>query len=263
MSWTFGTRSRGSTTFSLVTAEGIAKLDELAAAFADNLTALTRGVLGEGAPPFSALNMGKRVRVSPMSADEKVQRIPISVNGEPVLSLMVRYYCCWDGSSTFMATDQADIHVHCTAISDPLIRFEYVRSMEDPPGAHIQVHAHRDEMAYLLRLADVGRPRQGFRLRKLPRLSEMHLPVGGHRMRPALEDVLLFLKREFAIDTEPEWRSVVNEHLREWRNIQLMSAVRDAPQAAAEVLKLLGYRVEPPEEGLKEVLPGKNKLYFP
>ncbi|MGJ3558648.1 hypothetical protein ACR6C2_05310 [Streptomyces sp. INA 01156] len=101
-------------------------------------------------------------------------------------------------------------------------------------------------MAYLLRLADAGRPRQGFKRRKLPRLSETHLPVGGHRMRQALEDVLLFLKREFAITTAPGWRAVIDERLRNWREIQLMSAVRDAPEAAAEVLRALGYTVESP-----------------
>lgn len=243
--------------------EETSKLDELAAAFADDLTSLTRGVLGEDAPPFAALNMGQRVRVSPISADERVQRIPVSVNGEPVLSLMARYYCCWDGSSTFLATDQADIHVHYAGISDPLIRFEYVRSSKEPPGAHIQVHAHRDEMAYLLRLADSGRPKQGNRRRRMPRLSEMHLPVGGHRMRPALEDVLLFLKREFAIDTADTWRKVIDEHLRSWREIQLMSAVRDAPDAAAEVLRALGYTVQPPAVVRQRSSPDHNKLYWP
>ena len=247
----------------MVTAEGMSRLDELATTFADDLTALTRGVLGEDAPRFAALNMGHRVRVSPMSIDEKVQRIPVSVNGEPVLSLMARYYCCWDGSSTFLATDQADIHLHYVRNPDPLIRFEYVRSSKEPPGAHIQVHAHRDEMAYLLRLADAGRPKQGLRRRKLPRLSEMHLPVGGHRMRPALEDVLLFLKREFAIDTAPGWRSVVDDHLRNWRKIQLMSAVRDAPEAAAEVLRLLGYTVEPPAVPAPRPPREQVKLYWP
>ncbi|MFD5492948.1 hypothetical protein ACFYY3_32130 [Streptomyces sp. NPDC001812] len=74
----------------------------------------------------------------------------------------------------------------------------------------------------------------------------MHLPVGGHRMWPALEDVLLSLKREFAITTAPEWRAVIDERLRNWREIQLMSAVRDAPEAAAEALRALGYTVEPP-----------------
>lgn len=247
----------------MVTAEGMSGLDELATKFADDLTSLTRGVLGEGTPLFAALNMGSRVRVSPISGDEKELRIPVSINGEPVLSLRARYFCCWDGSSQFLATDQADIHLHYAGIPDPLIRFEYVRDSREPPGAHIQVHAHRDEMAYLLRLADAGRPKQGFRRRKLPRLSEMHLPVGGHRMRPALEDVLLFLKRELAIDTEPGWREVVEKRLRAWRDIQLMSAVRDAPESAAEVLRGLGYKVEPPRVVRPRVSIEDVKLYWP
>jgi len=227
-----------------VTDGEISKLDELAAGFADDLTALTRGVLGEDIPRFAALNMGQRVRVSPITEDEKVLGIPITITGEPVLNLTARYYCCWDGSSTFLATDRADFHLHYSGIADPLIRFEYVRGSKEPPGAHIQVHAHRDEMAYLLRLADSGRPKRGFRKRRLPRLSEMHLPVGGHRMRPALEDVLLFMEREFAIDTVHGWRSVIEERLKFWREVQLMSAVRDAPEVAADVLRAMGYRVD-------------------
>ncbi|MFE2047952.1 hypothetical protein ACFXAS_05555 [Streptomyces sp. NPDC059459] len=242
--------------------EETSKLDELAAKFADDLTGLTRGVLGEDTPRFAALNMGTRVRVSPIAADERELRIPVSINGEAVLSLRVRYFCCWDGSSKFLATDQADIHVHYAGIPDPLIRFEYVRTSKEPPGAHIQVHAHRDEMAYLLRLADAGRPRRGLKRRKLPRLSEMHLPVGGHRMRPALEDVLLFMQREFAVDTVPGWRSVIEKRLKTWREIQLMSSVRDAPEVAAEALRAMGYRVErtfPTPRGSQDDV----KLYWP
>ncbi|MFF0588476.1 hypothetical protein ACFYWD_21165 [Streptomyces sp. NPDC003781] len=243
--------------------EETSKLDELAAGFADDLTALTRGVLGQDTPPFAALNSGKRVRVSPITADERVLSIPISIGGEIVLSLKALYYCCWDGSSTFLATDQADFHLHYKGVTDPLIRFEYVRDSREPPGAHIQVHAHRDEMAYLLRLADAGRPKQGFKRRKLPRLSEMHLPVGGHRMRPALEDVLLFMKREFAIDTVPTWRSVISERLKVWREIQLMSAVRDAPEAAAETLRAMGYTVQSPTVARPRVSQDDVKLYWP
>ena len=241
----------------------MSKLDALAAAFADDLTDLTRGVLGEDTPRFAVLNMGARVRVSPIASDEREMRIPVSINGEPVLSLRVRFFCCWDGSSTFLATDQSDIHLHYAGISDPLIRFEYVRDSKEPPGAHIQVHAHRDEMAYLLRLADAGRPKQGLRRRRLPRLSEMHLPVGGHRMRPALEDVLLFMKREFAIETAPGWRSVIEGRLKKWREIQLMSSVRDAPEAAAEALRAMGYTVQSPMVGRPRVSQDDIKLYWP
>lgn len=234
-----------------------------AAGFADQLTSLTRGVLGEDTPRFHAINMGSKIRVSPIREDEVLQRIPISIDGEPRLSLMVRFYCCWDGSSTFMATDQADVHVFYAGVPDPLLRYEYVRSSKEPPGAHVQVHAHRDEMAYLLRLAEKGRPKQGLKRNRLPRLSEMHLPVGGHRMRPALEDVLLFLKREFAIDTVEGWKTVIDEHLRDWRLMQLKTAVRDAPDTAAQVLRSLGYSVVEPTVPEARQAPDDVKLFWP
>ncbi|KAF4409590.1 MULTISPECIES: hypothetical protein [Streptomyces] len=240
-----------------------ASLDVLATEFADKLTLLTRGVLGEDSPRFHAIETGHRLRVAPIKADERSRRIPISINGEPCLSLLVCYYCCWDGSSTFLATDQADIKLFYDRTPDPLLRFEYVRGSNEPPGAHIQVHAHRDEMAYLLRLAEAGRPKQGLKRRKLPRLSEMHLPVGGHRMRPALEDVLLFLHREFAVDVVPGWRNVIRDHLHEWRRLQLKSAVRDSPDDAAEVLRAMGYLVEPPKVRGPRPAPDAVKLFWP
>lgn len=247
----------------MVTADEAKNLDELAAGFANDLTALTRGVLGEDAPRFHAVNMRSKVRVAPIDDHEVLQRIPVTIGGEAHLSLMVRYYCCWDGSSTFMATDQADVHVFYRDVPDPLLRYEYVRSSKEPPGAHLQVHAHRDEMAYLLRLAEKGRPKQGLKRNKLPRLSEMHLPVGGHRMRPALEDVLLFLHREFAIDTAPGWKAVLDESLRNWRLMQLKSAVRDAPDTAARVLRALGYEVKEPSVPHARPAPDEVKLYWP
>ncbi|MEU8504998.1 hypothetical protein AB0C40_09775 [Streptomyces brevispora] len=244
-------------------AEEAKALDALAADFADQLTSLTRGVLGEDTPRFHAINMGSKIRVSPIHDDEVLQRIPVGIGGEPRLSLMVRFSCCWDGSSTFMATDQADVHVFYVGVPDPLLRYEYVRSSKEPPGAHVQVHAHRDEMAYLLRLAEKGRPKQGLKRNRLPQLSEMHLPVGGHRMRPALEDVLLFLHREFAIDTAPGWKVVLDDHLRNWRTMQLKAAVRDAPDDAARVLRGLGYQVTEPTVPHARPAQEDVKLYWP
>lgn len=258
-----GTRSKGSTTFSTVNAEPQRTLDELADDFASKLTALTRGVLGKDSPRFHAVNMGPRIRVAPINENERVQRIPISIDGNEKLSLLACYYCCWDGASEFLATDQSDVHLFYDGVSDPLMRFEYVRKSKEPPGAHVQIHAHRDEMAYLLRLADRGRPREGMRRDRLPRLAEMHVPVGGHRMRPSLEDVLLFLRREFGIDTAPTWRATIREHLEEWRLLQLKSAVRDAPEAAVEVLRNLGYQVEAPKVVSPRPAPESVKLFWP
>lgn len=262
MSWTCGTPSRGSTTFSTVTADPLA-LDYRAAEFANTLTMLTRGVLGQDSPEFLALNMGNRIRVAPIAADGRIMRIPIRIDGQRCLNLLVQHFCVWDGPKQFIAADRSDVHVFFEGSGDPLLRYEYLRHCENPPGAHLQVHAHRDEMAYLLRLAEKkkGRPATQMRKGKLPRLAEMHFPVGGHRLRPALEDVLLLLEREFAIDVEPDWRKVLDAHLREWRLLQLKASVRDAHQSAAEVLRELGYTVtEPP--GL-EPQRENSRLYWP
>ncbi|MEV1006415.1 hypothetical protein [Streptomyces sp. NPDC049881] len=246
-----------------MTADESPSLDELAEHFADRLTDLTRGVLGDDSPPFVSVNQGNHVRVTPISDDELARRIPIRINGEVVLSLGARYRCCWDVSRSFLAADQTDIHLFFEGSTDPLLRLEYVRRSRNPPGAHMQVHAHRDEWAYLLRLSEKGRPDKRLARRKLPRLAEMHLPVGGHRMRPVLEDVLLFLERELAIDVVPGWDKVLKRHLEDWRRLQLRSAVRDAPEEAVTVLRSLGYTVETPVVPAPRPVPDTVKLFWP
>ncbi|MFC9244595.1 hypothetical protein ACFT7S_11360 [Streptomyces sp. NPDC057136] len=240
-----------------------ATLEDKATEFADTFTALTRGVLGPDSPRFAALNVGNRIRVAPLAADGRSMRIPVKIDGERCLNLHVQHFCCWDGTNKYIATDRADVHVFFEGVQDPLLRYEYLRDSRNPPGAHLQIHAHRDEMAYLLRLGEKkkGRPAAMMRKGKLPRLAEMHLPVGGHRMRPAFEDVLLLLEREFAIDVEPDWRAVLDVHLRNWRILQLKAAVRDAHESAAETLRDIGYTVEPP----KGMEPQRewSRLYWP
>ncbi|MCK1813295.1 hypothetical protein MTQ13_03235 [Streptomyces sp. XM4011] len=225
-----------------------ATLDGLASEFADKLTALTRGVLGDDAPRFHAIELveDKRVRVQPIEDDRVVRDIPVTVGGVHRIDLRVSYDCCWDGASRFLAADKSEFKVFYKNVPDPLFRFEYERKASVLPGAHIHVHAHRDEVAYLLRLSDAGRPGSKLRRDRLPRSSELHLPVGGHRMRPSLEDVFLFLVREFAIDTAVGWEKVLGEHVQDWRITQLKAAVRDAPDAAVEVLRDLGYRIDAP-----------------
>ncbi|MFX4294501.1 hypothetical protein [Streptomyces bohaiensis] len=243
-------------------------LDGLAREFADKLTDLTKGVLGEDAPRFHAIELAedRRVRVQPIWDDEKARPIPVRIAGIHRISLVVTYDCCWDVARTFLATDKSAVKVLYEGSQDPLFRFEYERRMKDPPGAHFHVHAHRDEVAYLLRLSESGRPGRQLKHNRLPRLAELHMPVGGHHMRPSLEDALLFLVREFAIDTADGWEGVLGRHREEWRLVQLGAAVRDAPETAAAVLRKLGYDVTTPPSvpGPREgALSAENKLFFP
>ncbi|MFI1314462.1 hypothetical protein ACH4TS_30670 [Streptomyces albidoflavus] len=249
-----------------------AGLEAKATEFADTLTALTRGVLGPDSPRFSAITRGTRILVAPLEQDGvSVASIPVTIDQVPCLQLHVQHLCCWDTAGQYLATDKADVKVFFENTNlEPLLRYEYVRKSRNPPGAHLQVHAHRDELAYLLRLAErkQSTPSGKFRRGKLPRISEIHFPVGGHRFRPGLEDVLLLLEREFAIDVQPGWRKIVDAETQKWRLLQLRAAVRDAPDVAAAVLRdHLGYTVIPPEsEGLPAPRPAAEKdsrLFWP
>jgi hypothetical protein len=83
-------------------------------------------------------------------------------------------------------------------------------------------------------------------------LSSLHIPVGGERYRPCLEDLLHFLVQECGVDRRDDWLAVVERGREKWRRRQLASAVRDAPAYAATVLEELGWAVQPPEKEPEE-----------
>jgi hypothetical protein len=104
-------------------------------------------------------------------------------------------------------------------------------------------------LTYLLTLAEKGPPERRWPSGKVPRLAEYHFPTGGHRFRPCVEDVFEMLITQFRVDALPDWQEAVAEGRKEWRDKQLMSAVRDAPETAAKVLRRLGYPVGTPTGG--------------
>jgi hypothetical protein len=65
----------------------------------------------------------------------------------------------------------------------------------------------------------------------LPRLASLHLPVGGVRFRPSLEDVLEFAIRELGVEALSGWEDAIAEGQQRWRWVQLQAAVRDAIRA--------------------------------
>lgn len=217
--------------------------------FALEMTELLRGVLPTFASPFASTVSGTHVIVRQQPADGVILR----ADGEPLLRLHAKFRCTWDSSRDFLLVDQSTVSVLAHAGEEPLFRYDYdARSVAALPAAHLNVHAHRDETVFAM--TGAGRRFRGKHRQRLvdggdvPRLAKLHFPLGGHRFRPCLEDVLEAVIREFGIDTVDGWDEVIRAGRRRWREEQLRSAVRDDPQTAAEVLMRLGYGVIPPPE---------------
>ena len=121
----------------------------------------------------------------------------------------------------------------------PLIRVEYDRHRVagDRAAAHVHLHAHSPEMAWIY--GSSGQP--------APDLHSLHFPVGGQRFRPTLEDFLLFLEREnLYTDFKDGWRATTLESLRGFEETQAVATTRRYHQVAADTLARLGYVVTPP-----------------
>ncbi|MDQ4501516.1 hypothetical protein [Sinomonas sp. ASV322] len=224
-----------------------ASLEAQAERFAEDLTETVSDVV-PGIAAFAATSLssdaGERflVRQSPNTG------IALRVGDEPLLTLTVEYRCRLDGHDRYLAVDESSIKVFAgsRAAGEPLFRFEYVRSTHDGvPAAHLHVHAHRDALTYVMaRCGDsTGRARRRQQTAQVPRSDELHFPLGGHRFRPCLEDVLEMLITELGVDHPDAARAALRAGRESWRRTQTRSVVRDAPSEAIAALEDLGYEV--------------------
>lgn len=121
---------------------------------------------------------------------------------------------------------------------DLLLGIDYVReSPNQYPGSHLHVAGVR---------GDLDRVYRGDQ-RKSRKLRDLHLPVGGKRYRPTLEDMIEFVVTEEMATPHEGWLDVVLEHRRRWELIQLKAAVRRDQEDAAEALRAEGWSVSAPQ----------------
>jgi hypothetical protein len=194
-----------------------------------------------------SLEGGERFVVEPdgQPSARTGHRIDLSMGGRPVAFLTVRYHLDLDHRQTYLKVVRSDIHLFSTATRSPILRLEYANAIETVPSAHWQVHAESGALTHLLTL---GHANGSARSRKPFDLSTLHLPLGGERFRPCLEDVLEFVIVELGVDRHAAtWRTAVEDGREAWRRKQLASAVRDSPDQAAKTLVGLGYEVTPPD----------------
>lgn len=216
-------------------------------AFAEELAALVTGVFPPITDPFVArVAAGERTLV--LVEQDPADGLTLTADGAPFVRLMASFRCAWDHVGEFLSVRESTFAAYAMTSDEPLFRYDFLSECDGHvPGAHLNVHAHRDEMVFALALAGKrhrGRSRaatvaQG----RVTRLATFHFPVGGPRFRPALEDVVEVLVREFGLDTNPGWEAVVRRGRNSWREKQLRAAVRDDPESAADTLRRLGYSV--------------------
>lgn len=236
-------------------------LADTATTFAAELLATVRGVVPgvqDDAIGVDIATQGQDSKGPQRLIIKNPEPILLRINGHDALHLLIDLRCEWDHKGAYLAVRTSKIHVLPVGYSEPLFRYEFVHSLTAAPTAHLHLHAHRDELVYTMVRGTRGKPKvrmsavDGTSGRAVPRLSDLHFPLGGPRYRPCVEDVLQLLVNEFDIETVQGYQEAIDAGRQAWRRRQLGAAVRDIPEEAARVLKELGYTVQPPESGPPE-----------
>ncbi len=197
--------------------------------FAEEIRQLVTAVFG-GDLDVVATHVATRSRI--------FAEVPLTVAGENLARLKIDVWCCLDSDQQFLAVEESTYQLIAQVDRAPIMRFEYERGATSKPRAHVQVHAHRGALSHLLSQARHPTPHS---------MESLHLPVGGDRFRPCLEDVIEFLVVECKFDCQEGWRAASEAGRERWRRMQTRTAVRDSPSEAAAALQALGYTVAAPE----------------
>jgi hypothetical protein len=178
--------------------------------------------------------------------------IPLTIDQRPALQLAVDYELMMSPNSRRATVVGSTFLVRPFDVGRPLFTVDYVRhARSNTPAAHYNLHfEHGPIEAELLQTGATRRGkihRKGVKAGKAPRLADLHFPMGGHRFRLCLEDVIEMLWLEFGIDVKPTARAAICEGREKWRTMQVRAAVSDDPQSAVDELRAMGYGVAEPE----------------
>lgn len=209
--------------------------------FVDRLNRTLRAVLPlhSAAPPMEGVDLGNAFLVK----TSELSGIPLTVKGRKTFVLRPEYRCIRSESNKYLAVEKSSIWLFSEGITEPLLHFDFLRTPVSAPSAHINFHADSDALAAAIRASgQKARMKRGRRSRGGKR-PQLHLPLGGPRFRPSLEDVLQMVIYEFGIDARDGWKSHLRAARAHWRTIQLRAAIHDNPGAAAETLAKMGYQV--------------------
>jgi hypothetical protein len=185
-------------------------------------------------PPVRILRHENRTIIGPPDS----KPLPLYVKGEHLADMKLSIACQLDSVGEYLAVKESTYNLLAVLDRAPVFRIHYQREANVRPTAHVHFHGHRGALSHLLSQAGHEYPHD---------ISSVHIPVGGTRFRPCLEDFIQFLICECKFDAQPGWRKHVEAGRERWRCRQAAAVVRDVPEEAARVLRALGYAVEAPD----------------
>lgn len=162
--------------------------------------------------------------------------------GETIGMLQLDYALCPDRAGRHLAVRTSAFQLKERRGKKPIVRIEYVRDARSVPCSHLHVHAESGLFTELL--AATGHP-------SAAAIESIHVPTGGDRFRPCVEDFVQFLIEECGVAAREGWQEEVLEGRERYRQIQTAAAVRDRPEAAIAELRRLGLTIS------GEVAPGR------
>lgn len=189
-------------------------------------------------PPVRILRHENRSIINPVAG----KLLPLYVGGQHLADMELSIKCELDSSGQYLAIEESTYNLLAVLDRAPVLRVHYMREQRSRPSAHVHVHAHRGTLSHLLSQAGHEHPHD---------MSSLHIPVGGSRFRPCLEDFIQFLICECNFDSLPGWRAEVEAGRERWRYRQAAAVTRDAPEEAARVLRELGYIIQAPAPRLQ------------
>jgi hypothetical protein len=221
-----------------------ANIERKAGEFASRVNHTVKAFLGREEDVMHVDASGIRVVVKTVQAEG----LTLTVGGKPLFRLGAKYYCELNQAKTYLAVEQSIFTVFHFARTEPILRYDFLRRPKsDIPSAHINMHSESE--ALVAAMEDAGRNKRTQRRRaagSAVKAAQLHLPLGGPRFRPALEDVLEMLVVELGIDCAIGWRQSLREGRSLWRDTQLRAAIADNAGAAVEALEEMGFVVSWP-----------------
>lgn len=226
------------------------RLTDDAHSFAARLTRLLNGTVTRGVRVRAIVkDEGRRATVAPVpsdlrkSIDKRIGLAPLSLatdaaaRAKAALWLRLQFQVGLDNEDEHLQVNESAfaLVVNYKTGAGP-IRVEYDRRKTSKQQSHVQIVGESESLGYALALA--GQP--------LKPLSKLHLPTGGRRFRPALEDFIEFLAQEDLLPAVHQgWKNVIAASRADWEALQTQAAVRRMPEAAIEQLEAMGYEVTP------------------